>query len=55
VGSRIQLAGDDILSPVGRFSPTLTTYLQGCVPHEEHLLLLLDAEAIAQSLVTKIS
>lgn len=43
------LQKDTIQSPLGQTTAGLVPYLQGCVLQEKEILLVLDAEAIAQS------
>ena len=44
-----RLAVEDIQSPIGNVAAGLVPYLQGCVLQETNILLILDAEAIANS------
>jgi twitching motility protein PilI len=44
----LRLEPERIQSPVGTVSASLTPYLRGCCLHEQAVLLILDAAAIAQ-------
>ncbi len=45
----INFLPEQIQVPQGYFSPSLAPCLQGCVVHQNQMMLVLDAEAIAQS------
>lgn len=42
----VRLMPESIQSPIGQVTPTLVSYLRGCVLQEQEILLVLDAEAI---------
>ncbi|MBD2778325.1 chemotaxis protein CheW [Iningainema tapete] len=44
---------DAILSPLGHIASSLVPYLRGCVTQDQEILLVLDAQAIAQSSILR--
>jgi twitching motility protein PilI len=46
----VRLTSSSIQSPIEQVSSSLVPYLQGCILHEQEILLLLDAEAIMRNI-----
>jgi len=46
-----RFSNEQIISPIGNVSVELERYLRGCIPQENGMALVLDAEAIANSQV----
>ena len=42
----VRLSADAIQPPIGKISPSISSYLQGCVRQENEVLLILNAQAI---------